>query len=757
MKTYAITIGLLLMAVTLFCQTPSTVSRRVLEAKAAKAKFQTVQLFDNVGEAKYNKNLKNALKGGQMLNLKTKELKLLYASKPNSLTLELPSAQKSAMRLELVRHDLLTSDFSVRDNKSKGKLKYQPGVFYHGIVQGSNNSVAAISIFENEVIGVVSDAAEGQMTLGKAGESAKSTNYVFYRQQELIQAPGFSCEAINTPGSKPSEPTKDGNSKVLAKCVRAYLECDYDLVNEKGGATGAVNYITGLMNMVSTLYLNDAITLNVSEIFTWTTPDTYPTNSSSSVLTAFKAARPTYNGNIAHLISRGAPTNAGIAYVDALCTAYAYGYSSIASTYATVPTYSWSVGVLAHEMGHNLGSPHTHACVWNGNNTAIDGCGPQIGSNEGCTGPIPVKGTIMSYCHMVNGVGIDFNLGFGPQPGDRIRGEVNAATCLTTCGSSGGCSLTVTLSGGTSICSAGTGIVTATSTGTAPFTYSWSNGGTTQTISGLSAGTYNVTITDAAGCIGTGSRTITLSGLTLTTTVTNETSAGAKNGAINLTVAGGTAPQTYIWSNGPTTEDLAGLAAGTYTVTVTSANGCTGIKSATVTTSSSGGGGSCLPLVALPHSQSFEGNIGTWTQDTNDGMDWTVKSGTTPTINSGPSAASLGSYYLYTEATGNTGKLSRITSPCFNLASVVNPVIRFNYHMYGAQMGSLKLEISTNAGSTWTSIWSLSGNQTNVWRTATISLSSYATQTAKFRFVATIGGDTSDKAIDGINIRSNSN
>src|SRR5690606_21482823 len=90
-----------------------------------------------------------------------------------------------------------------------------------------------------------------------------------------------------------------------------------------------------------------------------------------------------------------------------------------------------------HEMGHNLGSPHTHACAWNGNNTAIDGCGPTAGYSEGSCpmAPLPTNGgTIMSYCHLVSGVGINFNNGFGPQPGDLIRDKYNTATCNTgTC------------------------------------------------------------------------------------------------------------------------------------------------------------------------------------------------------------------------------------------------------------------------------------------------------------------------------------
>jgi hypothetical protein len=94
--------------------------------------------------------------------------------------------------------------------------------------------------------------------------------------------------------------------------------------------------------------------------------------------------------------------------------------------------------VISHEFGHSLGSPHTHACLWNGNNTPIDGCGSQAGYPEnGCTivGPIPstsVKGTIMSYCHLVSGVGISFANGFGLQPATLMANIVNGKPCLST-------------------------------------------------------------------------------------------------------------------------------------------------------------------------------------------------------------------------------------------------------------------------------------------------------------------------------------
>lgn len=110
--------------------------------------------------------------------------------------------------------------------------------------------------------------------------------------------------------------------------------------------------------------------------------------------------------------------------------------------------------------------------------------------------------------------------------------------------------------------------------GTAPFTFSWNNGATTQNLTGLVAGTYRVIITDASGCTLEIEENVTEpAGFTLTATTTTPSCTGA-DGAIDLEVTGGTAPFTYTWNNGETTEDLAGLAVGSYDVTVTDVNSC---------------------------------------------------------------------------------------------------------------------------------------------------------------------------------------
>ncbi|MFH0893850.1 MAG: T9SS type A sorting domain-containing protein, partial [Bacteroidota bacterium] len=121
------------------------------------------------------------------------------------------------------------------------------------------------------------------------------------------------------------------------------------------------------------------------------------------------------------------------------------------------------------------------------------------------------------------------------------------------------------------------------STGTAPFTFLWSDGAITEDISGLTIGTYGVTVTDANGCSNTGSATVAQpTQIFLSTVVTNVACFGGNNGAVNLIVAGGVSPYTYLWTGGLLTEDISGLTAGTYNVTVTDNNGCTATSSATV-------------------------------------------------------------------------------------------------------------------------------------------------------------------------------
>ncbi len=123
----------------------------------------------------------------------------------------------------------------------------------------------------------------------------------------------------------------------------------------------------------------------------------------------------------------------------------------------------------------------------------------------------------------------------------------------------------------------------APSGGQAPYTYMWSNGETTQTITNLCSGNYCVTVTDANNCTATTCVTIIDINLTIDSiSKTNASCSGVCNGTATVNTTNGFAPITYLWSNTQTTQTITNLCAGTYSVTVSEANGCTAVDSVVI-------------------------------------------------------------------------------------------------------------------------------------------------------------------------------
>ncbi|NSW45043.1 MAG: gliding motility-associated C-terminal domain-containing protein [Bacteroidales bacterium] len=121
--------------------------------------------------------------------------------------------------------------------------------------------------------------------------------------------------------------------------------------------------------------------------------------------------------------------------------------------------------------------------------------------------------------------------------------------------------------------------------GTIPFTYVWDNGSNSEDLSGLSAGNYSVTVVDNNNCSSVASNIIVpISNTPSLTTIIQKPGCNPGNdGSIDLIVYNGTAPFTYNWNNGATTEDISNLAAGNYSVTVTDNKNCTAVQSVTLT------------------------------------------------------------------------------------------------------------------------------------------------------------------------------
>lgn len=153
--------------------------------------------------------------------------------------------------------------------------------------------------------------------------------------------------------------------------------------------------------------------------------------------------------------------------------------------------------------------------------------------------------------------------------------------------------------------------------GSFPFTFSWSNGAVTEDNFNLTAGSYSVVVTDANGCVNVQTFVVTqpASPIVVNGTIVDATGQTAADGSVDITVTGGSGPYSFLWSNGATTEDLAGVVPGVYTVAITDLNGC--VTSGTYTVSFNIGiadQGSAAAVVSLypnPANDNFTIDAGT--------------------------------------------------------------------------------------------------------------------------------------------------
>lgn len=545
-----------------------------------------------------SRNFHSIARKYQSLEINSQQLSTLKQQAPSTLELQLPF-EGNELTLELEKVSITSDNFSVIEalpNNETRIVSYSGSVFYHGKIKGSQHSFAAISFVGNEVIGIASDD-QSNIVLGSIQEDGRSTSeYALYRDNDLNVSGPTNCFAIDdnpsgpiTLGTAGSSPT--GRETFVGEAVDIYFEADLALYQSKGNSTiDVINYILGFFNNTALLYANENIKIQVSQIKVWTTIDPEAQaglNSTSSCLTSFanRMANADYIGDFAHFLSRR-NLGGGIAYVNDPCPNKfnRSAVSAIDNSYSNFPTYSWTVQVVTHELGHNLGSRHTHWCGWPGG--PIDGCGPTANSGyqEGtcAIGPIPInKGTIMSYCHLL-GTGISFNNGFGPLPGQRIRDFVAGMNACNTC------TMTIDLAKQDASCGQPNGqvVVTVNNAPSGTVTYLWSNGQTTNTLSGVGPGTYHVTV-KSGNCQVMEDVEITNGGNLLTFDLTPNGTAGFCAGG-NLTLqATNNVAYSYVWRNGTTvipgatTSSLNVTAAGNYSVTATS-GACSGTQNVAV-------------------------------------------------------------------------------------------------------------------------------------------------------------------------------
>lgn len=391
----------------------------------------------------------------------SEKLEEIIYSKSTQLSLEVELPNRPISKLNLVRTK--TFDNTIFLDADGNRVVFEP-LIYTGHIENTK-SLVSLTFTSEGVIGIVS--VEGKnWNLDIRLDSKKQLVFT----DDIVPA-GFTGNcgfkdfgedfivnplSSNDLSSKPSAKDKSAALSV----VDVYLEADYEtFLDFNSDTTAALNHVTSLMATVNMLFNGAEIDLNFPEIKLWTSTDPYDTsgaNSSGEVLDRFKCALDgNYNGRLAHLLTTMNGFG-GIAYRKSSCpyNRPLYGFTGIATNFnPDLNVYSYSVHFIAHELGHNLSSHHTHACQWNSDNTQIDDCGNRRStsnnSDSNCNGIIddqeeaegsdcfdidnpilPTKGTIMSYCHAVSGIGVDLALGFHPQVANRMKEYVD--NCLGT-------------------------------------------------------------------------------------------------------------------------------------------------------------------------------------------------------------------------------------------------------------------------------------------------------------------------------------
>jgi len=426
-----------LICISAFGQNMGKVASTITELQKENVRFEKHSFFlenPNPVPSDYQKTVENTT----IALLDLPEVNTIVAAKKNYLEIEIPYLDELISVL-LFKVETQSENFYVATDKNPNVIT-EKGVHYRGIIKGDLNSLVSINFFENEVNGIIANGKYGNLIVGKLNVPNNLTHYIIYSDKDLKISNDFRCSPSEIlPKALPAI-TQNRQANLTENCVTAYFEIDYDLYVANGSSINqTTNWINSVFNNVQTLFSNDQIKTALRSVFIWTTPDPYAGSNVYSYLYQFKNVRPFFDGDVGQLLTTGTGFGGVAAVVGGLCSENNFCYSDIDFSFSAVPAFSWTVQSITHELGHLLGSPHTHDCLWNNNNTPIDGCGPSIGyaglnaSGGTCTtvAPNPTNGgTIMSYCYAVNGIGNNFANGFGSQPAARIAQHVESSNCL---------------------------------------------------------------------------------------------------------------------------------------------------------------------------------------------------------------------------------------------------------------------------------------------------------------------------------------
>jgi Metallo-peptidase family M12/Secretion system C-terminal sorting domain len=386
--------------------------------------------------------IRTAVDEAKVIDVDFSSVKQIVNRKSERISVQVP-LNGSMLNVELNRFEILAPGAKIVGGTQNGDRVIDMNnsfVVYTSELRDKNTPLVVMTFFEDEVSALISTSSEVSVLARLEGNNINS-DYIFYNSSKMKLRSTFNCgtDGLEIPEqimNMQNDLRGSINDLATSQLLKANIaiETDFETFNYFGGTLGATRYILRLLGPVSALYVRDInVQLQSTYLRVWeTSADPYNGTTSNTLLNEF---RNYWNGNmqsvprtLAHYITTRPGGLGGIAWVNVLCAnpanGYGYAFSDIDGTFNVLPTYSWDAMVVAHETGHNFGSPHTHSCSWPGG--PIDSCYAVEG---GCyTGPaIPRVGTIMSYCHLNGSIALNF----GQLPSELIRTRAENASCLT--------------------------------------------------------------------------------------------------------------------------------------------------------------------------------------------------------------------------------------------------------------------------------------------------------------------------------------
>ena len=410
-----------------------TLEDEIKEALGTKNQ-QSVSLFSSI------KHVKNSFALDKI------EATLLYENKAKFISLAIP-LKKGEIRLDLLQKSVFSNQFFGELSSGEAFTEELP-VTYRGIIHGRPNSIATLVVTSKDVRVMYADE-NGTFEINKINDA-----YSLTKVSDVKSSP-YDCETLDD--GIVSNHGKIGNRASFGDCLELHISVDYNLYQLNGSSVpNATAYLTAVFNDVATIYANYGVVLVIRSTKIYNTSDNFDGTSLLTLKNSFVAYNQTngFLGTVAYLMS-GRSLSGGISHgIGGFCNNISLYPGPLAlSSSMTVPNvaypvYSYNVYNVSHELGHVLGLRHSHACVWNGNNTQIDDCGNVWAQDNNATpegtdcfnAAAPIlpgnNGTIMSYCQLLQGSGINLATGFGPIAGQVLVSNYINAPCYTgqSCG-----------------------------------------------------------------------------------------------------------------------------------------------------------------------------------------------------------------------------------------------------------------------------------------------------------------------------------